>query len=190
MNKKKLFFGLLICLALIQILMPVRMIVQRETVLATGQQFKLVTVPVDPYDAFRGRYVALRFQEEFAPTDNNFMASYNQKVYAHIVEGTDGFAKFSTVTLQPPENASYLTVQFQYVDYNEGRAIARFILPFDRFYMEEKLAPEAEAAYLKYSQQGANSAYVTVRVKNGLGVLEELYLDGKPVTEFLAGKKQ
>jgi hypothetical protein len=31
--------------------------------------------------------------------------------------------------------------------------------------------------------------HFTVRVKNGLGVLEELSLDGKPVTEFLAGKK-
>jgi len=186
MNKKKLFFVLFICLALIQVLVPMSMIIQRETTLATGQQFKLVTAPADPYDAFRGRYVALRFQEEFAPVDKDFTARHNQKVYAHIFEDKDGFARFSNVTLEPPENVPYITAKFQYVDHDkDNRTVARFLLPFDRFYMEEKLAPEAEAAYLKYSQQWTNSTYVTVRIRNGQGVLEELYLDGKPVSEFL-----
>ncbi len=52
--------------------------------------------------------------------------------------------------------------------------------------MEEELAPEAEQAYQRASIRGQQKAYVTVRVGHGEAVLEELYIEGKPIREYLA----
>ena len=55
--KSKLIIGLFLGVSFIQIITPLSMIIKRESVLKNGGQFKFKTAPVDPYDAFRGRYV-------------------------------------------------------------------------------------------------------------------------------------
>ena len=67
MKNNKYIIGLFLCLFAVQIAVPVYMIVNREKTLVLGKQFKFHTVPVDPYDAFRGRYVALAVQQDSAP---------------------------------------------------------------------------------------------------------------------------
>jgi hypothetical protein len=54
-----------------------------------------------------------------------------------------------------------------------------FSLPFERFYMDEKLAPEAEMAYARGRQEGV----LVVRVWHGLGVIEDLELGGRPIRD-------
>jgi len=51
--------------------------------------------------------------------------------------------------------------------------------------MSEKAAPQAESAYRSHSRRGNQSAYVTVRVLDGFAVLDELYIDDVPITDFL-----
>ena len=52
-------------------------------------------------------------------------------------------------------------------------------------FLEESAAPKAEAAYREHSRAGNQDAYVTVRVRNGFSALEELYVAGKPIHDFL-----
>ena len=47
------------------------------------------------------------------------------------------------------------------------------------------IAPEAERAYAQHSTRVANDAYVTVRVRAGHAALEQLYIGGQPVADFL-----
>ena len=49
----------------------------------------------------------------------------------------------------------------------------------------EKAAPAAERAYRKHSRKDSKDAYVTVRIKSGFAVLEELYVGEKPILEFI-----
>ena len=60
-----------------------------------------------------------------------------------------------------------------------GRYHVCFAWPFDRFYMEEKLAPEAEWASRRDKQGGV----AVVRVWRGLGVIEDLELGGRPIRD-------
>jgi len=62
---------------------------------------------------------------------------------------------------------------------------AQIDLPFNRYYMEETLAPEAERAYRRHSTRKQRDAYITVRVLSGTAVLEELYVADMPIGEFL-----
>jgi len=180
--KKRIIIGLFSCLVLIQIVVPLSMIAKKEAILKNGKQFKFKTAPVDPYDAFRGRYVALRIASDSAPNPgNNF--NPGGKVYAHIALDDQGFAVISKVTAKRPKEGDYIKTTTRYRFDSDGKIFLN--MPFDRYYMEENAAPAAEAAYRKHSSQGNESAYVTVRIKSGFAVLEELYVGGKPILEFI-----
>lgn len=165
---------LLLVVAAGQLAIPATMIRQRELTLRDGHAYKFRTQPVDPYDAFRGRYVALALEPNTVP-GTNFAAGTT--IYVTLAEGPDGFAKFAGVSRERPAGQDYLKVKASWS--NSVR------LPFDRFYMEEKAAPAAERAYREHSRQaGARDAYVIVRVRVGQGVIENLYVAGQPIAEF------
>jgi hypothetical protein len=171
--------------ALAQWSVPGDMIWQAETTLTGGTAFKFRTAPVDPYDAFRGRYVALGFANSQAPITPGQSFHYGQDIYALLENGADGFARFSGVTSHPPANGAYLKVRSTSVIYS-GRV--SFALPFDRFYVPEQLAPAAERAYREHSRLGAQDAYAIVRVREGVGLVENVYIAGKPLLDFAKGK--
>ena len=180
--KKRIITGLFSCLVLIQIATPLSMIAKRETTLKDGKQFKFKTAPVDPFDAFRGRYVALRIEADSAPKPGNIEFDHGQKVYAHITKDQQGFATFSKLTSKRPKGVDYLTTTTRY-SYDSTKV--HLDMPFDRYYMEEEAAPAAERAYREHSRQKSKDAYITVRIKSGFAVLEELYVGGKPILEFI-----
>ncbi len=58
-------------------------------------------------------------------------------------------------------------------------------LPFDQYWLDENIAPQADRAYAENSRRGAAAAYVTVRVRDGDAALEQLYIDDVPLREYL-----
>jgi len=181
MKRKWQILGLFSCLALVQLAVPVSMIAIREITLHSGRQFKFRTAPLDPYDAFRGRYVALTFDEEEVPIPEEVELRPNQKVCAHIEEDDKGFARIRKVSVGRPKGGDSIRARVRWVG---GKGV-RVSLPFDRYYMGEKVAPAAEEAYLAHTRRGSQDAYVTVRVRSGFAMLEQLYVGGKPIEEFL-----
>jgi len=173
-------------MALLQLAAPASMIWSRERTLAQGEAFKFRTAPVDPYDAFRGRYVALRIASNEAAWPQGASASYGQTVYATIETGADGFAKFGLASLSPPKDKPYLKVKAGSANDKGGINLQ---LPFDRFFMEEGKAPVAEAAYRQHDRGGEQDAYVILRVLDGAGVIENLFVGGKPIAAVASGAK-
>jgi len=179
MKNMKWLLPVFAVVALVQLAVPAGMIVRREWTLKEGKQFRFHTTPVDPYDAFRGRYVALSLEPNSVAVSTNF--AHRTKVYVTLEEGPDGFARFTGASIGPPHDKDYIKAESLYND--RGKLTLR--LPFDRFYMEESAAPKAEQAYREHSRRGQQDAYVTVRVRNGFAVLENLYVAGKPIAEFV-----
>lgn len=185
MKNNRLIIPLFLCLFAVQISVPLYMIVSRERTLSSGRLYKFLTAPVDPYDAFRGKYVALRFQQESVPAPNNTKFDPGQKVYVSISEGENGFTKIIDVSKERPKEGDYIKAK---VRYTSGKDVY-LDLPFDRYYMNEEEAPLAETAYREHSRTNKQDAYVLVRVRNGSSVIEKLYIDGKPISEFLKDYK-
>lgn len=171
-----------ILLALIQLGVPISMIAKREATLKTGRQFKFRTAPVDPYDAFRGRYVALNMERTSVKAARNRNFERGQRVFVTLEEDEDGFAELGDLKRQRPGGDSYMRVRVAYVSGDD----VHLTLPFDRYYMNEEDAPAAEAAYRKHSTREKRDAYVSVRVRQGFAVLENLYVGGVPVEQYLA----
>lgn len=160
---KKSLLSILIITIVIQIFVPSYMIWGKYNVLKTGEEVKLKVAPIDPYDAFRGRYVSLWYAIDLSSAQR-----YGKYGILEIDE--DGFAVVKSVVKEKPEGKLYLTSKNE--DY--------FYIPLDRYYMEETLAPKAEKML-----SGEKEAYVTVRIKDDKSVISGLYIEGKPAEEVL-----
>ncbi len=160
---KKTLLSILILVIFVQILIPAYMIWGKYDVLKNGEEVKIKVAPIDPYDAFRGRYVSLWY-------DYDVSYELRQGKYGILEIAEDGFAVVKKVVNEKPEDELYLTSK----DENH------FYIPLDRYYMEETLAPKAEEML-----SGEKEAYVTIRIKGDKSVLSGLYVDGKPVEEIL-----
>ena len=180
--KKSILVAIFIVVACVQLAVPASRIVLREYVLQTGTEFRFRTAPVDPADFFRGRYVALGFSSDSVTNDTPNEFTPGQSVYALITEDTNGFARVSAITAEKPTGNNFFKTHVRY----SHRSSVRFEYPFTRFYMKETLAPQAETAYRDAIRRTNNApTYITVRVKMGLAVIEELYIEGTPVKEYL-----
>jgi len=184
MKNKKWLFGLFITVAVLQVAMPLYMAWRWEDVLQTGRQFYWQTAPVDPYDAFKGRYVELRFKENSAPISDNTELTAEQMVYASVAENMEGNAYISGVSVTCPETGYYVKAKA----YGNGRNTVHVSLPFTRYYLPEDLAPAAEAAYRESA--GKQTSVAVVRIKDGYGVIEQLYIGDKTLLEFLQQSPQ
>ena len=182
MNSRTLRLTLFACAALAQVAVPLGMIGKREAALRDGRVFKFRTAPVDPYDAFRGRYVALQLEgaSSLAMPDASAYER-GQQLYAVIQEDTGGFARITALKNDRPEGDAFIRTRVQHA---WGTNVT-LRLPFDRYYLPEGLAPRAESAYRQHSSGTNRAAYVTVRVRGGFAVLESLYIEDKPIMDYL-----
>ena len=178
--------GFWVVLAVAQLCVPAWMIIGKERVLRDGRQIKLQTRPVDPADLFRGRYVALGFTIDQVPRElvrGEFV--HGDDAYLELREGPTGFAEAVALHKQQPDGELVLkgTVNFITPD------TVGVELPFDRYYMDENLAPDAEVAYRERASD-PEQTWVVLRVLRDRAVIEELYLGGKPVRQFLTEPPQ
>lgn len=85
--RRRLAFWLVVAL---QALVPLGMIGWNELALATGREVTLRTVPVDPVDLFRGRYVVLRYEISRVPVGPEVQRG--DTVYVPLVELGEAWA--------------------------------------------------------------------------------------------------
>jgi uncharacterized membrane-anchored protein len=181
MNKKKLILTLFSVLSVILIAAPVSLIIQQEDILATGQEFKFKTAPVDPFDAFRGRYVALSLENTHLEKPDNVKVSAGQTVFVLIENDPDGFARFAKIAAVAPAAAPYLKCRVSHFYKND----VYFEVPIDKYYLQETKAPKAEALYRRHNARNKQDGFIVVAIKKGNAVIKGLYLGGKPIEELL-----
>ncbi len=171
-----MIFGIV---ALIQLSVPASMIWKRQATIKQGRVWKFRTAPVDPADAFRGRYIALGFTADEVLRAKAWQG--NEKIYAVLKEDSDGFAQVESLSSTPIGGDNVIKVESGY--WNDH--VQNIVFPFNRYWITEKLAPDAERAYRENSRRGKENAYVTVRVRNGDAALEQLYIDNQPLADYL-----
>jgi uncharacterized membrane-anchored protein len=182
-NIRLISFGLL---AVLQLAVPASMITRWESTLRHGDLFKFKTAPVDPYDAFRGRYVALRLDSSTVMLTTNQIPPARGPINAVVATNADGFAYFSEVRVDKPQGQPFIRANVSYVTGDQ----VTLDLPIDRFYMNELLAPEAEQAYRENSVRTNQITYVLVRVRNGDAVIENLMVGDVSMEDFLQAKQK
>ena len=132
----------------LQLCVPAYMVFRNYDTLRTGDSYKFIVRPYDPYDPFRGRYVELRPDEQTGDT------------YALLGRDSRGFAVIfpGSGDNRPPSSRAYAKN-----------------LKLNRYYMNEKMAPVAER--IQRDLREDDIIYLLVKVKGGHYVIEGLYIN-------------
>lgn len=160
---------------------PMSRIYTYEQALTHGTLIKLKCTAPDPYDPLRGRFLAIRPAQQQIPVAETLQLQRGTTFYASFSTGDDGLTTLSGVTLDPPEKGESIRLRTRYFSNDKN---VNFDWPFERFYINEKLAPEADA-WLAENIRSAQGVIAEVRVLNGKAVLADLSLDGKSFRDIL-----
>jgi len=165
--------------ALAQLAVPAWAMRARLATLNHGRVWKLRCEPIDPPDVIRGRYVRLSFTAQRFP-----MAQAPGEVtsaWVTLKEGKDGFAQVDQFSKTPLNGDNVIKVEPQ--GWYESMERVRF--PFEHFWMNEERAMDAEKAYLELIRNKKENVYVTIRVRDGDSALEQLFIDDKPIAQYV-----
>jgi len=182
MRKALIFFALV---ALAQWAVPLWTIATKEEVRSEGEAFLFRLRPVDPTDPFRGEYVVLRYEEEDRDIpQTQGPNAVGEQVYATL--NTSGYAvEIDEVLSEPPTDGwPYVTCTVDNTTYVDS-AVVRIDLPFDRYYLQEGDGSIVEELMRGRSDGPTPEAYAVIRLLNGDGVIEDLLIDGRSVSEWI-----
>lgn len=184
----RLRVALLLAVGLIQLAVPGWMVCEQEQILRHGAEYKFETEPVDPYDLFRGRYVALRFKASEFEHKGEPDLKWGSQVYVAVKVNEAGFTEIERVSPQPIEGDNVFRATVQ----SGWRSKKLYLLfPFHQYFMEENLAPQAEKAYRTANRRNATQkTWALVRLRHGKAALSDLILDGQPIRDYLRDHPQ
>ncbi len=149
-------------------------ILRHERALGSGTAYRFELAPVDPYDPFRGRYVALAFDVERSRVPAPPGAEPGDLLYVVLENDANGFARIRALRVERPTEGD--VVRARYEASYEG--VTQLDLPFDRFYAEESEARRLERELAR--REPTSRSYAIVRVLDGHGVIESLVVNEKP----------
>jgi uncharacterized membrane-anchored protein len=164
------------------------MIWDREKVLETGVEYKFKTAPIDPTDPFRGKYIILSYEDAIVQVENEVDWKMGEKVFVHLITDHDGFAKIKSVSKEPPtENQDFLKAKVGFITEN-GTNKLTVEYPFDRYYLEESKANDAELIYRQSLPDTSKITYALVSIKNGEAVLKDVLIDGIAIRDIVKAR--
>lgn len=180
---------------------PVRKIWQFKFPATKGHVFRFRVTAYDPYDPMRGRYVRLNLRETgrvILPDKNrdlNFR--YGQPVLAVLKQERDQDGNDWTKIVDlaadrkelPPGTLFYLPVRYSGFVRDYDSKTRKFLktgkhtvrLPFDRFYLNERKAPEVEKLLQK---RGSKAELIVIVYPGGIYQVQNLIVNGTPVRKY------
>ncbi|MEM8909580.1 MAG: GDYXXLXY domain-containing protein [Bacteroidota bacterium] len=187
MNLRSIAFFIVM---LLYLWMPFSMIREHQNTLSQGQIHLFRTRPVDPYDAFRGRYVALDIAENQVNLQGQDPDRFRAGQTVYVTIGTDpqGYAFYESISTQHPDHSNYL--QTTVLSLQEDQVYLNTPENLRRYYLNEKMAPLAEKVYRTLNRQARTvektaAAHLEVSVLDGAVIIRELFLEGQTVGAYL-----
>ncbi len=182
MKNKSIVIPGFVLLAFIQLAVPAKMISDQEDLLQTGKEYRFKTAPIDPTDPFRGKYLQLSFVADQIEVANPGIWHYNEKVFASLKTDKNGFAVIKGIANYPPDNGiDYFETRISNSSNNGPIAI---YFPFDKLYVEESVAKDAEDIYRQVNTTDMKEGYAIVKIKDGKTALQDVEVEGKSIVEW------
>ncbi|MBX2928368.1 MAG: GDYXXLXY domain-containing protein [Saprospiraceae bacterium] len=189
MNANRLYLPAFIGLCILYLALPSSLIWRQERILREGAVYRFRLEPVDPADAFRGRYLDLNLNVPAFPMKDSTI-EYGQKLFIALERDAAGLAQFASLHKTPPTDKDYLSAYLSY--FSEEEVFVYLSDETTRYYLNEKLAPLADKWYAELlNQTERDTALVTLdlRVRKGKALIEQVYFEGMPVEEYIRKKE-
>lgn len=174
---KKYTKNFFILLAVLQIMTLLFIAWEWNRTVSLGKEYKFQLKPT-VIAASRDNYFYFSFKEDHAVFEDALKNSPSYTSgYALLTKDVAGYGKIIKIVKDKPVDDDYIKVNIAYI--SEGIAYLHF--PFNKY----KVNPiRQEKKNIDYTNKRADG-YATIKVKDGNGVVDGIYFDNKPVSEFL-----
>jgi len=178
MKNNKITYALFFALAVVaQWFVPLQMIYTQEDIVSTGKIFKFKTAPIDPYDAFRGKYIFLNYDQTTVSVSNVKNYNSNDEVFV-LLKDSAGYAVVKSIVKNKPKSGNFVKAKIDWVDQMSPSKVITIAYPFNRFYMNEFKAKPAENVYAESNRNSNHSTYALIAVKEGEEVVKDVMING------------
>jgi uncharacterized membrane-anchored protein len=187
---KTITFTIFVVVVVAQWYVPLSMVRESEETMSDGEELLFLTRPVDPSDPFRGKYITLTFTEENQTLDTVPKFTAGQEFYASFTLDSAGFADLVDLHEEDPGDQWPWVIKVQvssaYV-YDSVQSVS-LKFPFDRFYLEESKASDAEKAYWEanMASETDKQSYAVVKVKDRRAVLVDVRIGEKSIVDIVS----
>jgi uncharacterized membrane-anchored protein len=175
--KKRLLMIIFILFCILQLSIPGYMVVKTYMNLSSGKIAKLECALIDPYDIFKGRYINLHFvirdvSSDICPAPEKF--KNNSTVFC-ILEEINGFHRIKSVILNKPGKKE-LFIMARIESYYDKNSKIFLSFDFDRYYIQEDMAPLAEKFFTRGNIEKLKPAVLLSVDGNGEAVIKKLLI--------------
>jgi uncharacterized membrane-anchored protein len=183
MQKSTLLIAALAIMISAQLFFPLQMVFQNEESLDEGTVFKFKTIPIDPNEPFKGKYIRLNMVQIFDDVDTLQFTENTGMAFMELEEDSLGFAQIKAMHKNRPEHTSeYVQAKYR-IRWNRSATIT---YPFNKFYMEESKAYPAELLYNQIRDRNSEIEwYVAVSIYEGESVINDVFVDDMPISEAI-----
>ncbi len=170
--------------AVAQWFLPLSGIWQHERVLSRGTLVRIECAAPDPYDPLRGRYLAVRPAQSSVSEPEGFPRGGGRvPVWATLEAGDAGLARIKSVSLEPVSGPTVIPLTARSWGTINGTDVIGLEWPFDRLYLKERLAPDADKLVAERRRDGKKTV-AEIRLLDGQAVLTDILLDGVSIREL------
>lgn len=177
---------------------PVRKVLAFERPAVPPTEIRFRVKGYDPYDPMRGHYlrldtvVSFELSREECGRQKKLFAG-RKTAFAAVGPGKDGMTEVTALLPAAPAGKSFVKVRT--FGFNTGcgkqKSYCWVQLPFDRYYLNEKLAGDAEDLLRNATRSSKHSAVLIVNLyADGRYAVRDLLIDGKPLREHLVPKRK
>ena len=136
------------------------------------------------------KYITLRYEEDVIEIQNEKDWIRGEIIYVFLTTDNEGFAKIKSVSKEnPTDNQDFLKTKVSHVTGNGFNKLT-IDYPFDRYYMEESKAYDAELTYRKSQLDTSQIAYALVSIKDGEAVLKDVLINGVSIREIVIKERE
>ncbi|HEY0653046.1 MAG TPA: GDYXXLXY domain-containing protein [Chryseosolibacter sp.] len=182
---KAFYIVLFVLMVAAQWFVPLSMVVESESLRTEGALFRFETQPIDPTDPFRGKYITLRYAASTFETTSTLWhdTDVDTEIYLTVANDSAGFAKVTSASRTKPTGTEHY-FKARLVNHYSGKLVTHF--PFERFYLEESKAKDAENVYNENNRDEQKSrAYAEVYIKDGKTYLHDVKIDGESLVDIV-----
>lgn len=167
-----------------QWLLPLWGVWRHERVIARGTVVRIECGAPDPYDPLRGRYLAVRPLESGFAMPEGMPEGERVPVWATLAVGADGLARIESLSLEPVAGPTVVQLAARSPRSDRNREAVIIEWPFDRFYLNERLAPDADRLLAERLAEDTRPV-AEVCLLEGRAVLTDVLIDGVSIREIV-----
>ncbi|MBK9109453.1 MAG: GDYXXLXY domain-containing protein [Saprospiraceae bacterium] len=167
-----------IILALIQIAIPVKMILDNEKIHAQGKEYRLKAKLEYPDATLSGKYIRLSYEQDKFPVEHDSIWQNGETVFVVFKTDSSGYAVIDSLFKSKPEfTPNFVEAK---IKFTQKEDICRVYLeyPFEKFFLEESRLSNEAMKNLRTRTESAQSVQSIIRIHSGKAAIKDILIDG------------